>query len=92
MAFLLEETNLGRGKRKEFGDPGRETASTCVMGSLARVSQIMRRRSPSRALSRAALMPGPPRCRLLSGACAVWVFGRPCCFHSSLINCCQDET
>ena len=76
MGSLLEETNLGRGKRKEVGDPGRETGNTCVMGSLARMSQITRRRSPSRVPCCAALMPSPPPCRLLSGSCAVWVLGR----------------
>lgn len=45
MAFLLEETNLGRGKRKEVKDPGWET---CVMGSLAWMYQTTLPRSPSR--------------------------------------------
>ena len=48
MAFLLEEMNLGRGKRKEVRDPGWET---CVMGSLARMYQTTLLRSPSRVLS-----------------------------------------
>lgn len=79
MAFL-EEMNLRRGKRKAVGDPGRETGNTCVMGSLARMSQITRRRSPSRVLSCAALMPSPPPYRLPGGSCAVWVFGRAMLF------------
>ena len=70
MAFLLEEMNLGRGKRKEVKDPGWET---CVMGSLARMYQTTLLRSPSRVLS---LIHSPPPCRLLRSCCAVWVFGK----------------
>lgn len=85
MAFLLEETNLGRGKRKEVRDPGWET---CVMGNLARMYQTTLLRSLSRVLS---LIHSPPPCRLLSSCCAVWVFGKAMHFHSSLINYCQNE-